>query len=116
MILTYVNLDLQKRSHSQSGSQPPFAGGPSLGSDLFRKWLEIREAIKAYWRCPEHSTKDRAVPCWTTNEGINANKCYVITEQDLNWWADEIVHILFILLYSDSYSLILAEESRREPG
>ena len=65
--------------------------------------MEIREALKAFWRCPEHSTKDKPVPCWSTNEGVNVNKCYVITEQDLNWWADEIVSVLAVMCEMPPY-------------
>ena len=59
-------------------------------SDLYQKRIAVREAIRAHWKCETHTLGDRVVPCW--RDGITT-QCYVITENDLNLWAE--LHVRF---------------------
>jgi hypothetical protein len=75
---------LQKKNESQditSGSLP--------ADELTKKRVAFREALKAHWRCEIHSIGDKTMPCW--QDGIT-NHCYALAENNLNMWANILVH------------------------
>jgi hypothetical protein len=73
---------LQKKNEIQERSS---GSSTNVFSDIYQKRIAVREALRAHWRCETHTVGERPVPCW--RDGITT-QCYVMTENDLNLWAD----------------------------